>query len=232
MLSFGHKQHLEKSLMAHRLFLLLGLLMGSLQAADIAVGAETIPNLPVDTGDPLDRVVATCAACHGADGAAKDNPSIPIIAGQYPRYLQQQLFAFSQGDSGPRPNPLMEPIAQALSDEEKIAISQYYGGLKKQFLTTPNREDLAKGRRIYLGGVFEKKIPACSSCHSPTGFGNEPANYPSLSGQHAEYLIAQLQNYRSRARIHPIMNAEALALSDQEIEAVAYYLQGLRTKNR
>jgi len=180
--------------------------------------------------DVLRPVIEVCAACHGVDGAAKDNATIPILAAQYPRYLQQQLQHFSQGDKGPRPNPLMEPIAAALSEVEKTAISQYYGGLPKQWLETPQREDLQKGRRIYLGGVFDKKIAACSSCHSPTGFGNEPANYPSLSGQHAEYLITQLQDYRAKTRIHPIMNTIAAKLSDEEIEAVAYYLQGLRSK--
>jgi cytochrome c553 len=201
-----------------------------------AYAEDRDPSLPlpqdlIAINDPLHPVITVCASCHGVDGAAKDNPSIPVIAAQYPRYLEQQLHAFALGEQGPRPNALMEPIAKDLSEEQTVAISQYYGGLKKQWLDTPFRPDLEKGRRLYLGGAFDKKIPACSSCHSPTGFGNEPANYPSLSGQHAEYLITQLQNYRSKARLHNIMNTVAQNLSDEEIEAVAYYLQGLRSKN-
>lgn len=214
---------------------MLGMCSAVLSAMEMLVDSDlaVLPQEPtalISHTDDLAPVIEVCSSCHGVDGAAKDIPSIPVLAGQYPRYLQQQLQNFAQGDSGVRPSPLMEPMASALSEAEKSAISQYYGGLPKQWLDTPQRSDLQKGRRIYLGGVFDKKIAACSSCHSPTGFGNEPAQYPSLSGQHAEYLITQLQNYRSKNRIHPIMNTLAAQLNDEEIEAVAYYLQGLQSK--
>jgi cytochrome c553 len=185
----------------------------------------------IPKNDVLYPVVEVCSACHGVDEAAKNNPSIPIIAAQYPRYLYQQIRAFAEGDSGLRPNALMEAIAQSLSEDEKQAISQYYAGLQKLWLDAPSQPNFTKGRRIYLGGVFDKTIPACSSCHSPTGFGNEPANYPALAGQHAEYLVDQIQKYRAKTRVHTIMNSVAEKLNDEEIEAVAYYLQGLRSKS-
>ena len=171
--------------------------------------SENLEPNAIDQDNPLYSVGSVCSSCHGLDGASKDMLDIPILAGQYPAYLEDQLKKFEKGDKGPRSNALMSPIAQALSPEAMHVISQYYGALTKPSQTTPQRDDLAQGKRIYLGGVFDKKIAACSSCHSPTGFGNEPANYPSLAGQHAEYLINQLKNYRSKERFNPMMNSIA-----------------------
>lgn len=178
------------------------------------------------------ELLSQCTACHGENGiSSKDTASIPILAGQYSGYLAKQLYNFAKGEQGARPSALMEAYAASLSETEVNYLSEYYSKLEKAKSESPLRSDLEKGRRIFLGGVFEKKIPACSSCHSPTGFGNEPAGYPLIAGQHAEYLIAQLQQYRSFSRKHVMMNAIAAQLSDQEIEAVSYYLQGLRSKN-
>ncbi len=88
------------------------------------------------------------------------------------------------------------------------------------------------GESIYLSGVQRKKIAACSSCHSPSGMGNDPALFPSLRGQWPEYTTAQLKAFRSKKRTNDgdsrMMRDVAMDLSDEEIDAVASYLYGLR----
>ena len=74
-------------------------------------------------------------------------------------------------------------------------------------------------------------VPACAGCHSPQGVGNEPAGYPALGGQNAEYLVKQLQAYRDGERDSgvnaSIMMDVASKLTDAEIEAVSSYISGL-----
>jgi len=74
-------------------------------------------------------------------------------------------------------------------------------------------------------------VAACEACHGPTGSGNPAANYPSLQGQHATYTALQLKAYRSGERStdpNQMMRNIANGLTDDEIEAVASYIQGLR----
>ena len=84
------------------------------------------------------------------------------------------------------------------------------------------------GERIYRGGIADRQIPACAGCHSPNGAGI-PAQYPRLSGQHAEYAAAQLTAFRDGARQNSLqMSQVAAKLNDREIKAVADYVAGLR----
>jgi len=71
-------------------------------------------------------------------------------------------------------------------------------------------------------------VPPCASCHSPNGAGI-PAQFPRLAGQHAEYNLIQLKAFRSGERANaPMMRVIASKMSDQEMEAVADYVQGLK----
>ena len=57
-----------------------------------------------------------------------------------------------------------------------------------------------------------------------------PAQYPRLSGQHAQYIVEQLKAFRSGARandVNGVMRGVAARLSDHEIDAVADYIDGL-----
>ena len=73
-------------------------------------------------------------------------------------------------------------------------------------------------------------MAACSACHSPTGQGNAPAGFPSLSGQHAEYTLKQLKSFRTGERandINAIMRTVVERFTDKELEALASYVSGL-----
>jgi cytochrome c553 len=193
------------------------------------IQAQTSTGVPPDQQAqvlPSTNPLSVCASCHGLDGN-DINPVIPKLAGQYENYLAEQLYEFKKGEKGHRNNPLMYPIAIALTDEEILSLSTYYASQKKQYAQAEKRDDLIYGQRLYKGGLLEKNIAACSACHGPTGFGNEPAKIPSLAGQHHEYLSQQLKNYRDGSRQHPIMSLVAKKLSDEDIEAVTNYLQGL-----
>ena len=90
-------------------------------------------------------------------------------------------------------------------------------------------KDLVRaGERIYRGGIADRQIAACAGCHSPNGAGI-PAQYPRLSGQHADYTVAQLNTFRDGSRANSTqMTQVAAKLNDKEIKAVADYIAGLR----
>ncbi|MCW8166294.1 cytochrome c4 [Verminephrobacter aporrectodeae subsp. tuberculatae] len=167
---------------------------------------------------------AVCAACHGADG----NPVIaanPTLAQQHPEYLLKQLQEFK---SGKRNEAVMKGFASALSDEDMRNMAYWLGSRPAKAGFARNKELLALGERIYRGGIAERQIAACAGCHSPNGAGI-PAQYPRLSGQHADYTAAQLNLFRSGARANnPQMAQVAAKLNDKEIKAVADYIAGLR----
>ena len=169
---------------------------------------------------------AACAACHGADGNSV-NPPWPRLAGQNQRYLIEQLEGFKNGD---RQDPLMTPLAMILSDQDMADLAAFYEAQESGH----GEADLALvplGQKIYRAGVVgEAIIPACYACHGPNGHGVAPAGYPALAGQHAAYTEAQLRAFRSGARRtdpDQQMRNVAARLSDEEIIAVASYLQGL-----
>lgn len=177
---------------------------------------------------PPEPTLESCAACHGATGHESISPNIPKLAGQHKEYLVLQLEHFAAADNGPRNNPLMTSIAAELSPAHRQEFAAFYATQPHPVALSPNRTDLAQGERLYKGGDRQKMVMACSACHQPTARGYAPADVPSLSGQYAEYLIEQLHQYRDGGRMHSMMTPLAQRLSDEQIEAVAYYLQGVQ----
>jgi len=95
--------------------------------------------------------------------------------------------------------------------------------------TEPSK--LALGQKIFRGGNVNNGVMPCTGCHGPNGRGNPLAGYASIQGQHAPYVATQLRAYRSGGRgtdPNQMMRNVAAQLSDEEIDAVASYLQGLR----
>jgi cytochrome c553 len=84
------------------------------------------------------------------------------------------------------------------------------------------------GEKIYRGGIAANHVPACAGCHGANGAGL-PKQFPRLSGQHADYTLAQLRTFRTGERANaPMMMAISSKMSDAEMAAVADYIQGLR----
>ena len=167
---------------------------------------------------------AVCASCHGADGNS-GTPAYPKLAQQHPEYLMKQLHEYK---SGKRKNAIMQGFASTLSDDDMKNIA-YWATSKKGKPGFSKEKDLVTvGERIYRGGVSDRQIPACASCHSPNGAGI-PSQYPRLSGQHSDYTAAQLTAFRDGIRGNNVaMTQVAAKLNDKEIRAVADYIAGLR----
>ena len=167
---------------------------------------------------------AVCAACHGVDGNS-GTPANPKLSQQHPEYLVKQL---SEYKSGKRKNPIMQGMAAALSEEDMKNIAFWVASKKAKPGFAKEKDLVALGEKIYRGGIADRQIPACAGCHSPSGAGI-PAQYPRLSGQHAEYTATQLTSFRDGVRQNSLqMNQVAAKLNDREIRALADYVAGLR----
>jgi cytochrome c553 len=166
---------------------------------------------------------ATCQACHVADGS-RGVPANPILQGQHPEYIVKQLTEFK---AGKRKNAVMNGMAAAVQDADMPNIAAFYASKQAKPGFAKNKETLALGEQIYRGGIAARQVPACAGCHSPNGAGI-PAQYPRVGGQHADYMEAQLNNFRSGARANSVqMMAIAAKLNDLEIKALADYMSGL-----
>ena len=165
-----------------------------------------------------------CIACHAADGNST-TPANPKLAQQHPEYLIKQLQEYK---SGKRDNAIMKGFASALSDEDMTNIAYWLASQKGTPGFAQDKDSVRLGERIYRGGIPDRQIAACAACHSPNGTGL-PAQYPRLSGQHAEYTATQLKAFRSGARANnAAMTGVAAKMNDKEIAAVSDYIAGLR----
>lgn len=171
----------------------------------------------------------TCAACHGQDGNSP-SPEWPSLAGQHAEYTVRQLEAFREGE---RPDVLgMQALAAELSEQDMLDIAAFY---EAQTLDPKGADpELAgRGEDIYRGGIPERGIAACIACHGPSGRGNPLAAYPRVSHQHSAYVMKTLGDYadgerRSDADVNQMMRNVAEMLLEEEMRALASYMQGLR----
>jgi cytochrome c553 len=187
------------------------------------------------------KKAGSCAGCHGENGNSV-MATFPKLAGQHPGYLINQLQAFKDGV---RNDPVMTPMAMALSDADRRDIAAYYSTQAISENPAPGRsaEDanstadekvketrqtlLAKGSDLYRNGNLSSAVSACIACHGPRGEGNKPAAFPLLRAQHADYLLKTLKDFKSGNRIkNPdnMMTMIAKKMSENEMLAVSYYL--------
>lgn len=198
-----------------------------------ALAATAMPALAADAPAPATKLdlakgeasySQVCVACHAADGNSM-TPENPKLAQQHPEYLVKQLQEFK---SGKRASPIMEGFASMLSDEDMKNIGWWLASQPGKEGFAKEKDLVALGERIYRGGIADRSIAACASCHSPNGAGI-PSQYPRLSGQHADYTELQLKAFRDGTRNNNApMTGVAAKLNDREIRAVSDYIAGLR----
>jgi cytochrome c553 len=165
--------------------------------------------------------------CHGVDGNSA-NPEWPSLAGQHPSYIVKQIKHFKSGE---RQNPLMTPMAMILSDQDAEDLAAFFASQTPRPTGETEPSKLKAGQRLFRGGNSATGVPACAGCHGPAGRGIPGAAFPAVAGQHATYSAAQLRAYKTGARAsdpNSMMRAIAAKLSEEEIDAVASYLQGMR----
>jgi cytochrome c553 len=169
-----------------------------------------------------------CSNCHGLTGSAV-SPNFPNLAAQVEPYFVAQLSGFkSHGRHDPAGFEYMWGLSRSLSDEQVKGLAAYYAA------QTPapqpiegERSRFADGQSIFDAGIADKGIPACSTCHGPQAQGN--AIFPRLAGQHADYLVKQLEVFQ-RTDERPegsIMKTVAHEMTPKNILDVAAYLQAL-----
>ncbi|WLI91880.1 c-type cytochrome [Massilia sp. R2A-15] len=186
--------------------------------ADAAKGATLF-----DSGDAA-RSLPACVSCHGAAGNSTIAAN-PKLAGQVENYVYKQLVDFTGAD---RNQAVMTTYAKMLTDEEKRNVAAYVGAQKQKPGAAKNKDTVELGKKIYRGGIADKGVAACASCHGATGAGL-PIQYPRIGGQHQDYTVAQLTAFRSGARKNSApMAALAKRMSDDEMKAVADYIAGLK----
>lgn len=189
------------------------------------VGASTA-HAAGDAAKGSTIATTVCVACHGADGNSVITMN-PKLAAQHPEYIAKQLKNFKSGE---RKNAVMSGMVANLTDEDMANLGAYFGSQKANGGAAKTNGPGSLGEKIYRGGLPGAGVPACASCHGPTGSGI-PVHFPRLAGQHAEYTVNQLKTFRAGERANDsaqMMRMIAGKLSDNDIAAVADYIQGLK----
>jgi cytochrome c553 len=187
-----------------------------------------------------------CAACHGLDGNPTD-PQYPRLAGLPERYVAQQLALFKGGIRNSGMAAVMMPMAAPLSAQDMRDLGAYFAQQKSgagiaddSAITTgpyAGMKFYEAGQKLFRSGDAARGIPACMACHGPTGAGNPGPAYPHVAGQGSAYVVRRLQEYRTGTTAEPdpklfnMMATVAKALTDEEIQSLASYLQGLHERS-
>ena len=185
-------------------------------AATLVLAALIFAQPAVAEGDVAagEKLAYTCLGCHGIDGYRNAYPSyrVPKLGGQKAAYLVIALKGYRDGT---RPHPTMVAQATSLSDEEIEDIAAY--------LASMGSETVAAGGT--QGATFDK-AQACAACHGANGIAVS-ATWPTLAGQHEDYLVKSLQQYRDGTRTDPVMGAQAALIAEEDVKLLARYFAGL-----
>jgi len=197
----------------------LSLLMGACFMASGSIAQE-------GDAERGEAASATCVACHQANGGGMNisgGESWPRLAGLNSNYIAKQLHDFKAGD---RQNATMVTFANMLDDQQIADVAAYYS----QLPATPgqggdNADEalLARGEQLAERGDWNAYIVSCKSCHGPGGQG-VGETFPGIAGQHAGYISAQLNAWKSDTRSNDpqnLMGAIAKRMSEEDIQAVS-----------
>ena len=161
----------------------------------------------------------TCTGCHGIEGYRNAYPSyrVPKLGGQKAAYLSLALKGY-RADT--RQHPTMNGQAASLSDQQIEDVSAYLASIGSETVAAGGSKDVA----------FDK-AQACAACHGNNGI-SVNAMWPTLAGQHEDYLQRALSSYRDGSRSDPVMSAQAALIAEDDVAVLAKYfasLEGLET---
>ena len=181
--------HVFPRLTLAALILILAAMAGPAQAGDAEAGAV---------------LADTCLGCHGIKGYRNAYPNyrVPKLGGQHEDYLVLALQGYKQGT---RKHPTMIAQSDSLSDEDMKDLAAYFAG-----------QGEAMTGEVETGGdaaAGKEKIAVCTACHGEAGISPAP-NWPNLAGQHEDYLVHALKQYRSGERSDAVMMGQAVNLTD------------------
>ncbi len=160
---------------------------------------------------------AVCGACHGVDGNSTI-PQYPMLAGQTSRYIYLQLKDFKEGR---RKDPLMSPMAANVTRKDMFDIAAYYAAQKP--VNQNSEGDASKAAR----GKQVADAALCTMCHLG-GFSGQN-EVPRVAGQHYEYVLKQLKDFKTKTRSNDAGNMTAVlrTIPDEDLEALAAYTASL-----
>ncbi len=192
--------------------------------AAVAVAA-LLAGLPASaSADAAQTATTVCAACHGADGNGV-LPGAPRLAGLRATYVAKQLKDYL---AGKRKHELMSPVVASLDEGEIPGLAAYYAQQKPAAGQVRDPGLLALGKSIFDDGNVDSGVPACVGCHQEGAVGNE--RNPRLAGQHQDYTLEQMKQFKSGARANDrnkAMRTIIERLTDEETRAVAEYLASM-----
>ena len=187
------------------------LTMRSLVQAFGVVALLVAANGAQAAGDPgRGKTLAyTCLGCHGIENYKNVYPtySVPRLVGQHPEYLVAALKGYKNKE---RSHATMYVQAASLSDQDMQDIAAYLSGTALVVTTTS------------LGTAPAKVTELCVACHGKDGVGIT-ADYPTLTGQHADYMVRTLEEYKNGSRKNAIMQPFVTTLSREDMEQISAY---------
>ena len=187
----------------------LGWTVVALACASFASAVVSAQDQPLQGDAKHGKAISyTCLGCHGIEGYKNAYPmySVPKLEGQRPEYLAAALHEYKSGD---REHLTMHSQASTLSDQDIADIAAYFAG----------KPLVSQGKPA---GTPPQAATLCVSCHGQDGIAIAPA-YPSLAGQHEDYIARAIDEYRKGGRKNPIMKGFAATLKDEDIAAIAEY---------
>jgi cytochrome c553 len=188
-------------------------LSGASQAQPAAPAAAPAAAAPQAADPQHGKAVSyTCLGCHGIEGYKNAYPmySVPELRGQSPEYLVIALHGYRDGD---RAHITMHSQTESLSEQDMTDAAAYLAG--KPLVTTGKPE-----------GTVPQAAQLCVTCHGQDGVAIAPI-YPSLAGQHEDYIVRALDEYKHGGRKNPVMKGFAANLKDEDIAQIAAYFSRL-----
>ena len=180
------------------------------------------PAANVERGKQVATTV--CASCHAVDGNS-GIATYPRLAGQNAFYIEQNAKLIRDGKRTTGNAKEMRDQMGAVSDQDLKDAALYFSKQYPKAGEVNPKISPELGAKIFRGGIAERKVPACMSCHGPNGAGM-PNEYPRISGQHAGYVETELKAYRDGVRKNAKMQKVAKMLTAEEMKAVANFIQG------
>src|SRR6202167_2076418 len=196
--------------------------LASTAVRDAQAAAVVVPPDP-SALNAQQLVSNACSRCHGYNGVSI-SPLFPNLAGQVPGYIESELRLFRQrGRSDPHARAFMWGIARALTDEQIKGVAQYFSSQPAAKGSGSSNPALAdKGKLLYENGAPERDIEACTVCHGHSGEGVN--TQPRVAGQHRDYFVLEMVQFRSGLRENKVMQHVSEKLTDDEIAALVEYI--------
>ena len=188
-------------------------------AALLLIGCASLPAFAEGDAAAGEMLAYTCLGCHGVDGYRNAYPSyrVPKLGGQKATYLVAAIKGYREGT---RAHPTMAAHATSLTDQQVEDVAAY--------LSSQRADAVEAGGSV---APSLEEATTCVACHGQNGISLSPA-WPTLAGQHEDYLEHALNQYRDGTRKDSVMAAIAATLTDEDVKLLARYysrLSGLET---